>query len=105
MNTQYGLVYVTTKNQEEARKIARLLIQKRLIACANILSPIVSCYKWKGKYIEEKEVVLILKTQKDLFKTLKESLLEVHSYETPCIVFIPISKGHEPFLSWISSQL
>ena len=105
MKKQYGFVYVTAKNQTEAQKIARALIQKKLIACANIFPSIVSCYEWKGQYTEEKETILMLKTRQDLFIKIKKTILQNHSYECPCIVFIPISKGSAPFLSWVDSKL
>ena len=105
MKKQYGFVYVTVKDQKEGRKIARALAQKKLIACANIFPSVVSCYEWQGKWTEEKEAVVILKTQKYLFKKIEQVILKNHSYECPCIVFIPFSKGHTPFLSWIDSKL
>ena len=98
-------MYVTAHNQVEAQKIARALIQKKLIACANIFDSMLSCYEWEGQYKEEKEVILILKTRQDLFKKVKVTILENHSYDCPCVVFIPISEGHVSFLSWIDSQL
>ncbi len=102
---QYGFVYVTAKNLEEAKKIATVALDKKLVACVNIFPPILSCYEWEGKYREEKEVVLILKTRKDKFESLKEVVINHHSYTCPCVVFIPLSKGFRPFLSWIDSKL
>ena len=105
MKKQYGFVYVTAQDQKEAQKIVRALVQKKLIACANIFPPVVSCYEWKGQFKEEKETIVILKTQKHFFKEVEQAILQNHSYDCPCIVFIPIAEGYAPFLSWIDSQL
>ena len=102
---KYGFVYVTTQSRQEAQKIARICLDKKLAACVNIFPSILSCYEWKGQYTEEKETVLILKTSQDLFEDLRETVIDHHSYTCPCVVFIPISKVHSPFLSWMDSQL
>lgn len=102
---QYGFVYVTTKNPQEAKKIARICLNQKLAACVNIFPSVLSCYEWENKYTEEEETVLILKTRQDLFKGLCEVVKSHHSYTCPCVVFIPVSKGHLPFLSWMDSQL
>ena len=102
---QYGFVYITVSNREEAKKIARVCLTQKRVACANILPPILSCYEWKGRYNEEEEVILILKTRRDQFKKLCETVKKHHSYTCPCIVFIPLMEGYKPFLEYIDSQL
>ena len=98
-------MYVTAVDEAEAKKLACTLIQKKLIACANVFPSVLSCYEWESEYREEKEVILILKTRKDLFKKVKTAILQDHSYDCPCVVFIPILEGHGPFLSWIDSKV
>ncbi len=102
---QYGFVYVTVGSFEEAKKIAKACLQQKLSACANIFPAGLSCYEWEGKYIEEEERVLILKTRKDLFESLCEEILKHHSYTCPLVVFISFSKANLPFLSWLDSNL
>ena len=102
---KYGFVYVTTKNKKEAQKLARICLDKKLAACANVFPSILSCYEWKEQYTEEEETILILKTRQDLFEELQNTVMSCHSYTCPCIVFIPILKAHLPFLSWMDSQL
>ena len=102
---QYGFAYVTTKNPQEAKKIARVCLDRKLAACVNIFPSMLSCYEWKGDYVEEEETVLILKTRKNLFSDLCKTVKSHHSYTCPCVVFIPLSDGHLPFFSWMDSQL
>ena len=102
---KYGFVYVTVPDEKTAKEIAHQCIDQKLSACANIFPPHLSCYKWKGEKREEKEVVLILKTREDLFENLCSTIKSLHTYECPCIVFIPLSKGYLPFFSWMDSQL
>ncbi len=105
MKNPHGFIYVTVSSSEEARKTASALVQQKLVACANIFPSVVSCYEWKGKYTEEKETVLILKTREDLFEQARKAILKYSSYECPCIVFIPFSKGHPSFFSYLDAQL
>ena len=102
---QYGFVYVTVPDLKTAKQIAHHCVDKKLSACANILPPSISCYKWEGEKKEEEEVVLILKTRNDLFEDLCATIKNLHPADCPCIVFLPISKGYLPFLSWMDSQL
>lgn len=102
---QYGFAYVTTQSSQEAKKIARVCLDQKLAACVNIFPSILSCYEWKSEYVEERETVLILKTRQDLFPDLCQVVIKHHSYTCPCVVFIPFSHGHLPFLSWMDSQL
>ena len=102
---QYGFAYVTTQSPQEAKKIAHVCLNQKLAACANIFPAILSYYEWKDKCKEEEETVLILKTRQDLFEGLCAVVKNHHSYTCPCVMFIPISQAHLPFLSWIDSQL
>lgn len=88
------MLYVTCKDNAEAKKIAKALLNKKLIACANIF-PIESLYNWKGKLTEDKEVVLILKALKENYKTLKEEIKKLHSYDIPFIGKINIEVNKE----------
>ncbi len=97
-------VYIVEKGVQEAKKISRMLIQKKLAACINIIPEIISFYEWEGRFQESIECVLIVKTQKDFFEKLKEEVISLHSYSCPCIVMLPIENGHTPFLSWIFQQ-
>ncbi len=97
-------LYITCPSRDEARKIAEALVEQRLVACANIMAAHESIYQWQGKIERADEVAVIFKTRADLFDHIKSAILKLHSYETPCIVALPIEKGHEPFLQWIQAE-
>lgn len=100
---QYILVYITTKDKAEAEAIAADVIGRGLAACANILDPMQSMYWWKGNMVKDSETVLLLKTELERFDELKQKVALLHSYETPCIVALPIIDGDRAYLDWISS--
>lgn len=103
--TSVRLLYVTTKDADEARKIARELIDRRLIACANILPQMESIYRWKGQIEESSEAVLILKTEERLVAKTIEAVKELHSYEVPCVLSLPVEQGSEGYLNWLTSEV
>lgn len=98
------LIYVTAANREEALAIARAVVEERLAACANLLAPITSVYRWQGTVQEDTEVAMILKTQCELVERLTERILALHSYECPCVVALPITAGNPAFLNWIRNE-
>ena len=98
------LVYMTAGNMDEARKIAFALVEERLAACANIWPHMESVYQWKGKIENDSEVVVIAKTKASLADQLTARVLELHSYEVPCVVTMPITGGNPEFLSWIDGE-
>ena len=97
-------VYITCADNDEAKKIARALVEERLAACTNIMAGHESIYHWQGKIETAREVAVILKTRANLFEALKDRVLALHSYECPCVVAMPIEKGHQAFLEWIESE-
>ena len=99
------LIYITAANREEAVKIGRMLVESRLCACANVLAGNnTSIYWWEGAVAEEDEVSLILKTREDLVGQVVEKVREIHSYDCPCVVSLPISGGNPAFLDWIDGE-
>ena len=92
-------IYITNPTKTEARKIAKHLLKKKLIACANIF-PIISLYWWKGKITDENEFVLIVKARKESFKELKKEVENIHPYTIPCIVKISVS-SNEKYYNWL----
>jgi len=81
------IIYVTCKNKEEAKKIAKAMIDKKLVACANIINSD-SLYNWQGKLQDTHESILLMKTSEDRFEKVKEQVKAIHSYDTPCILKI-----------------
>ena len=100
-NSSYVVVMVTAKDADEARVIARGLLDEKLVACANIIDNIHSLFWWQEKIDEAKEVLLLLKTRKDLFDRAAKKIKLLHSYETPEIIAIPILAGSLDYLNWI----
>jgi periplasmic divalent cation tolerance protein len=100
-----SLLYTTFPNEEEAIRISRDLLEKRLIACVNILGKTKSLYFWEGQLEENKEIAVILKTTGGNVPEVIKILQELHSYETPAILEIPIERGGQPFLMWIQESV
>lgn len=95
------LIYVTTASSDEAVRIAEAVLTERLAACANILDGVTSIFHWEGRLCRENEVVLILKTTDEKTDSLTARIRELHSYECPCIVVLPIEGGNPAFLEWL----
>jgi len=98
------LVYVTAPTQAEAESLARLAVEGRLAACANILPGMRSLYWWQGKLEQADEAVLLLKTTRELAPALTEALTRAHSYDCPCVVAVDIDSGNPDFLRWIADE-
>jgi len=96
----YIFAYITASSIDEAKKIGRELLEKKIAACINIF-PITSMYWWEGKIEESPEFVMIVKTKTEKFKELKEEVIKLHSYETPCICAFAVEDGYRKFLDWI----
>ena len=96
-------IYITCKDEQEAKNIAKRLLEKKLIACANFF-PIKSMYRWEGKINEDDELVLIVKTKDILYNKVKEEVKKIHSYDIPCITKILVVPNDEYGL-WLIQQL
>jgi len=104
-HNNYCLVYITVGNEPEAIKLAKLALQKKLVACANLYPEVKSIFEWKKELKIEKESILIFKTTEEKFKKLEDLILKNHTYETPCVLKLPITEGHKNFLDWIEETL
>lgn len=90
---------------EEAQNIAEALIQQRLAACVNIVPQITSVYRWKGEVCRDTEVLLVVKTDRQQFAELEQAVKQVHSYEVPEIIALPIEVGSQAYLTWVDESL
>ncbi len=95
------VVYITAPTEEEAAKIAKILVEDRLAGCVNIVKDIRSIYSWQGKLEDEKEVLMIVKTRLELFRALTSKVKELHSYTVPEIIAMPIVDGSEEYINWL----
>ena len=101
----YILVFMAAASEAEAQKVSLMLLEKHLIACANILGPVESMFWWQGKIDTAKEYYVIMKSDEKLFKKLSETVKKVHSYDVPEILAVPIVKGWQPYLRWLNNSL
>jgi len=101
---EYCTIVTNTSNIDEAKKIAHNLVENKLAACVNIIPEIISVYNWKNEICEDKECQLIIKTEKVLFQSVQDTILKLHSYELPEIIMLPIEKGYDKYLDWISKE-
>lgn len=98
------LLYSTFPTSEEALSVARKLLEDRLIACANIQDSVRSLYRWEGVIQEENEVVMVSKTSQTVLSEAMETIKQLHSYENPCVVVLPLEGGLTNFLQWVEAE-
>lgn len=103
-DSEIWLLYSTFPSGDEAISAARALLEKKLVACANISSPITSLYHWQGKLEQSQEVALLAKTAAGQVDKVIAVLKELHPYELPCVVAYPASRGFAPFLAWVEAE-
>jgi len=103
--TQARIVLTTSGSQEEAQKIARALVERKLAACVNIVPQIESIYRWQGKVESATEWLLIIKTEARAFERLREAIKELHSYELPECVMLEVAGGSGAYLEWIGENV
>lgn len=97
-------VYSTWPSEMEAVDMGRLLVEKKLAACANILPGLLSVFRWEGRVEETREAALLLKTRAALFAELCEAMVKAHPYALPCVVAWPMESAHAPFLDFIAAE-
>lgn len=95
------VIYSTAPDADTAARIARTLVDERLAACGNLVPGVRSIYRWQGAVQDEAEVVLILKTRAEQVEALTRRLVELHPYEVPDVVALPVTSGHGPYLDWV----
>ena len=95
------VVLMTAPDRDEASRIAELLVNSRLAACVQILPEVQSVYRWKGEVERNTEILLLAKTTSDKFDELDRAVREIHSYDTPEIVALPVNAASESYLNWL----
>ena len=105
MKTDYIIILVTCKDKQEAEKITQSLLNERLIACGNIVSPVTSFFHWSGKIERAEECLIVMKSRMDLFSQVAERVKSLHSYEVPEVLALPIVDASKAYLDWMSVVL
>lgn len=105
METEKRVALVTVSSDEEGRRIAGALVERKLAACVNITPGITSIYMWEGRVCDETEGLLIIKTSAGKAEQLIACVSELHSYDTPEIIFLPVTEGLKSYLDWIDDSL
>ena len=102
---QFAIALVTAPDLKTARKLAKVILQSRLAACANLVPKLESHYWWNGKLEKGAEVLIILKTTQARLQQLQDAILENHPYDTPEFVVLPITSGSKKYLDWVAESV
>ncbi len=98
-------VLMTAANAEEADTLARALVEEDLAACVNVVGGIRSVYRWQGEVCSDAEVLLIAKSTRAAFARLEARVRELHSYDVPEVIALPIEEGSSAYLDWLRQQV
>lgn len=101
----FTLAYITAKDKEQALFLGKTFVEECLAACVNVFDNMTSIYRWNGEICTDNECVLIAKTSSEKFEKLVERVKELHTYDCPCVLSIPITKGSPQYLDWLSASL
>ncbi len=102
---EHLLVLTTLGNEQDATRVAKALVERRLAACVNIVGPVRSIYRWQGKIEDDSELLLLIKTRADRFADLERAIGEVHPYDVPELVAVPIERGAAAYLGWVDENV
>lgn len=99
------VVLCTIGVADDAERLARELVERRLAACVNLLPGMVSIYRWKGRVERDEERLLVIKSNAARFEELKAAVVALHPYEVPELIALPVATGHEPYLAWLRESV
>ncbi|MCL0049761.1 divalent-cation tolerance protein CutA [Peptococcaceae bacterium] len=105
MMEEYIQVFTTTEKEEDAKKIAKTIVEERLAACVQILGPITSTYWWKESIETSKEWLLFIKSKKSMYEELEKAIKSIHPYQVPEIIAVPVTAGSKDYLGWLKKEL
>ena len=104
MDPSVRVVLMTAPSAEEAVSIVNRLVEERLVACGNVVPGLRSIYRWKGEVHDDPEVLVVLKTMEGSVRAVIERAAELHSYDVPEILVLPVLAGHGPYLDWVRDE-
>ncbi len=99
------VVLTTLPDAEAGERIGRALVEERLAACANVVPGVVSIYRWKGRLERSGEALVVLKTTRDRLEALQARVVELHPYDVPEVIALPVTGGHDPYLAWVCEEV
>ena len=102
---EYIVALSTLGSEEEAVRLAKTLVERRLVACVNVLPDVRSFYRWDGRLVDDQEVLLIMKTRGERWEALSAAIEELHPYDVPELISLPLHGGATSYLSWIDASL
>ncbi len=102
---EHIMAMTTTGDEESAVVLARALLERRIVACVNIVPRVRSLYRWKGTIEDDAECVLLMKTRADRYHALASALDELHTYDVPELIVLPIEQGSAAYLGWIDDSI
>lgn len=105
MKSEVVVVLCTFPDFEKARQIGAVLIERQVAACINIMPGVTSIYRWKGEIEEESEVLGVIKTTAEAYPALEAAILELHPYDTPEVLALPVGQGAGKYLEWVAGQV
>ena len=105
ISSPYQIVMTTFPDMDSAQQLAEQLVTRKLAACVNILPVMTSIYRWRGKLEQGQEHQLLIKTEQSCTNEVQSAIEQVHPYELPEIIVVPILTGHKPYLNWISESV
>lgn len=103
-SSEFVVVYVTAP-EAEASDLARALVERRCAACVNTLPGVRSCFRWEGTILDEPEALMMIKTTRGRLEALRAAVLELHPYDVPEVIAVPIMMVHEPYAAWIRDSV
>jgi len=98
------VVFVTVGSIQDGSAIGRALVEKNLVACVNLIPQVTSIFRWEERVSEEQECLMIMKTRKELYPKLEGAVKELHQYEVPEIIALPVTHGLPGYLAWVRSS-
>lgn len=100
-NVQEVVVLITAPNEEEASTLAKAVVGARLAACVNIVRSVRSIYRWKGAIEDDQEVLMVVKTRRNRISQLTAKVKQLHSYDVPEVIALPIIGGSQDYIQWL----
>lgn len=103
--TEHLVAITTLSGEEDAARLARALVERGLVACVNILPAVRSLYRWKDAIEDDREQLLLMKTRADRYAALASAIEELHPYEVPELIAVPVELGSRAYLAWVDESV